>query len=206
ATACARMKSARGCARSCPRRTRSASPRTSSTTTATWSQPRRRSIKSSPSCAHELRQRRHRHPRRAGHTGRLLPGEETAGDHPRAPGGGRARSLREGPGPPRSRDDRAARRPRRGCGRRPGGLQARDAPMILALFSVLVIVAVGGRASDGLRLSQAESILARLSDADARAYYDVLRRRVRRTIVMRGLSLIALLCIFWVLRHRLMQG
>ncbi|HEY5450270.1 MAG TPA: hypothetical protein VIQ54_16055 [Polyangia bacterium] len=78
--------------------------------------------------------------------------------------------------------------------------------MMLALFAVLVIVAVGGRAADGLRLSQAESILARLSEADARAYYDVLRRRVRRTIVMRGLSLIALLCIFWVLRQRLMHG
>jgi len=46
----------------------------------------------------------------------------------------------------------------------------------------------------------------RLAEPDAIAYYDVLRRRVRRTIVMRGLSLIALLCIFWVLRHRLMQG
>lgn len=78
--------------------------------------------------------------------------------------------------------------------------------MMMALFAVLVIVAVGGRAADGLRLSQAESILARLSEADARAYYDVLRRRVRRTIVMRGLSLIALLCIFWVLRQRLMHG
>jgi len=78
--------------------------------------------------------------------------------------------------------------------------------MMLALFAALVIVAVGGRAADGLRLSQAESILARLSEADARAYYDVLRLRVRRTIVMRGLSLIALLCIFWVLRQRLMHG
>ena len=44
--------------------------------------------------------------------------------------------------------------------------------MMLALFAALVIVAVGGRAADGLRLSQAESILARLSEADARAYYE----------------------------------
>ena len=44
-----------------------------------------------------------------------------------------------------------------------------------------------------LRLSQAESILARLSEADARAYYDLLRRRVRKVIVMRALALIALL-------------
>ena len=74
---------------------------------------------------------------------------------------------------------------------------------MIGLFAVLVIVAVGGRAIDGVRLSQAESILARLPEADARAYYDLLRRRVRRVIVMRALALCALLCIFWVLRHRL---
>ena len=78
--------------------------------------------------------------------------------------------------------------------------------MIISLFAVLVIVAVGGRAADALRLSQAESILARLSEADARAYYDILRRRVRKIIVMRALALISLLCIFWVLRQRLMPG
>jgi hypothetical protein len=78
--------------------------------------------------------------------------------------------------------------------------------VIISLFAVLVIVAVGGRAIDAVRLSQAESILARLSESDARAYYDVLRRRVRKIIVMRGLALIALLCIFWVLRQRLTAG
>ena len=78
--------------------------------------------------------------------------------------------------------------------------------MIISLFAVLVIVAVGARASDALRLSQAESILARLSEDDARAYYDVLRRRVRRILVMRAIALLALLCIFWVIRQRLMPG
>ena len=78
--------------------------------------------------------------------------------------------------------------------------------MIISLFAVLVIVAVGARASDALRLSQAESILARLSEADARAYYDVLRRRVRRILIMRAIALLALLCIFWVIRQRLMPG
>ena len=52
--------------------------------------------------------------------------------------------------------------------------------MMISLFAVLVIVAVGGRATDAVRLSQAESILARLPEAEARAYYDVLRRRVRQ--------------------------
>lgn len=78
--------------------------------------------------------------------------------------------------------------------------------MIISLFAVLVIVAVGARASDALRLSQAESILARLSEADARAYYDVLRRRVRRILIMRAIALLALLCIFWVIRQRLLPG
>jgi hypothetical protein len=78
--------------------------------------------------------------------------------------------------------------------------------MMISLFAVLLIVAVGGRATDAVRLSQAESILARLSEADARAYYDRLRRRVRNVIVMRGLALIALLCIFWAIRQRLMIG
>ena len=75
--------------------------------------------------------------------------------------------------------------------------------MTIALFAVLVIVAVGSRAIDAVRLSQAESILQRLPDDAARAYYDLLRRRVRRVIVMRALALIALLCIFWVVRQRL---
>jgi hypothetical protein len=78
--------------------------------------------------------------------------------------------------------------------------------VIIGLFAVLVIVAVGSRAIDSVRLSQAESILARLPDADARAYYDLLRRRVRKVIGLRAVALIALLCIFWVLRRRLIHG
>ncbi len=78
--------------------------------------------------------------------------------------------------------------------------------MMMTLFAVLVVVAVGSRATDAVRLSQAESILARLPADDARAYYDVLRRRVRRTLVMRGIVLVALLCIFWAIRRRLFGG
>jgi hypothetical protein len=78
--------------------------------------------------------------------------------------------------------------------------------MMIGLFAVLVIIAVGSRAIDGVRLSQAESILARLPEADARTYYDLLRRRVRKVIALRALALIALLCIFWVLRRRLIHG
>ena len=77
---------------------------------------------------------------------------------------------------------------------------------MIGLLAVLVIVAVGSRATDAVRLSQAESILARLSEAEARAYYDILRRRVRRTLIMRGVALVALLCIFWAIRRRLYGG
>jgi len=76
--------------------------------------------------------------------------------------------------------------------------------MMISLFAVLVIVAVGSRAIDAVRLSQAESILQRLPDEAARAYYNLLRRRVRRLILMRALAVIALLCIFWAIRRRLL--
>ena len=102
----------------------------------------------------------------------------------------------------RARVDRGDGGAGRGRDRRRRVVQG--AAMIVSLFAVLVIVAVGGRATDALRLSQAESILARLSEADARAYYDILRRRVRKVIVMRALALFSLLCIFWVVRQRLM--
>ena len=78
--------------------------------------------------------------------------------------------------------------------------------MMISLFAVLVIVAVGTRATDALRLKQAESVLARLSEADARAYYERLRRRVRKVIVLRAVAVTALLCIFWAIRQRLMRG
>ena len=78
--------------------------------------------------------------------------------------------------------------------------------MMISLFAVLVIVAVGGRAIDAVRLSQAESILARLSRPRPARYYDRLRRRVRKVIVMRALTLTALLCIFWAMRQRLING
>ena len=75
--------------------------------------------------------------------------------------------------------------------------------MIGGLFAVLAIVVIGGRATDGLRRAEAEDILARLPEADAVAYYHVLRRRVRRVVLLRALALIALLWTMMVLRQRL---
>jgi len=77
--------------------------------------------------------------------------------------------------------------------------------VIGGLLAVLLIVTVGGRAIDGLRRMEAEDILSRLPEDDARAYFDVLRRRMRRIVVMRALALGSLLLIFFVFRQRLIH-
>lgn len=75
--------------------------------------------------------------------------------------------------------------------------------MLGTLATVLLIVFVGGRARDELRLRQQETILHKLPEADAIAYYDVLRRRVRTTRVLRSITLLALMCILYAWRHGL---
>ena len=77
--------------------------------------------------------------------------------------------------------------------------------MIGGLVAVLLIVTAGSRVIDGLRRAEAESILARLPQDQAVAYYDVLRRRMRRIIVLRALALVSLLWIFVVFRQRLIK-
>jgi hypothetical protein len=75
--------------------------------------------------------------------------------------------------------------------------------VIATLLAVLGIIVVGGRATDGLRTAQVESILTRLPDAEARAYYAVLKRRLRKVAVLRALALLSLLVMFYVFRQRL---
>jgi len=77
--------------------------------------------------------------------------------------------------------------------------------VIGGLVAVLLIVTVGSRVIDGLRRAEAESILARLPQEQAVAYYDVLRRRMRRIVVMRALALLSLLWMFFVFRQRLIK-
>jgi hypothetical protein len=78
--------------------------------------------------------------------------------------------------------------------------------MLSALATVLLVVVVGARAGDSLRLRQQEAILAKLTTADARAYYDVLRRRVRRVRVMRAIALLGLGCLLYAIRHGLLKN
>jgi hypothetical protein len=78
--------------------------------------------------------------------------------------------------------------------------------VILGLFAALVIVIVGGRVSDRLRLRELESILGRLPEDEARRYYELLRRRERRVMIVRALALASLITVFYVYRQRLVEG
>jgi hypothetical protein len=75
--------------------------------------------------------------------------------------------------------------------------------MIATLLAILGLIVVGGRASAGLRTAQLESILSRLPEDEARAYYDLLRRRIRKVALLRALALASLACIFYALRQLL---
>jgi hypothetical protein len=72
-----------------------------------------------------------------------------------------------------------------------------------ALVTVLLVIIVGARARDNLRLRQQELILEKLPESDAIAYYGVLRRRVRNARILRAIALISLLCVFYAWRHGL---
>ena len=68
---------------------------------------------------------------------------------------------------------------------------------------IAAIVLVGARARDELRQRQQALVLKKLPEADAVAYYDVLRRRVRTARILRTVTLLSLLCIFYAWRHGL---
>jgi hypothetical protein len=71
------------------------------------------------------------------------------------------------------------------------------------LLLVAVVVLVGARARDGLRLRQQEVVLSKLDRDDAVAYYEVLRRRVRKARILRAIALVALLVLVYAWKHGL---
>jgi hypothetical protein len=75
--------------------------------------------------------------------------------------------------------------------------------MFSAFLIVAVIAAVGTRAADGLRVRQQEAILANLPEAEALAYYQVLRKRVRRVAILRVIALLSVITIFYCYKARL---
>ena len=59
----------------------------------------------------------------------------------------------------------------------------------------VLVVAVGVRATDAVRLRQQEIILAKLSTPEAAAFYRLLRRRAWKTRILRAVALLSLVVI-----------
>ena len=74
------------------------------------------------------------------------------------------------------------------------------------LVTICIVIVAGVRLRDGLRLRQQELVLAKLPEDEAVAYYEVLRRRVRNTRIMRAVALGSLLCLIYALRHGLVRA
>jgi hypothetical protein len=78
--------------------------------------------------------------------------------------------------------------------------------MLSVVLVVLLVVAVGTRATDGLRVRQQEVILRNLPEDEARAYYAILRRRVRRVAILRVVALVSLVALFYCYKLRIAGG
>lgn len=75
--------------------------------------------------------------------------------------------------------------------------------MLGTLLVVALVVAIGSRAGDNLRVRQQEIILHKLSEAEAVAYYEVLRRRMRKVVILRAVAVTAVILLFYSYKYRL---
>jgi hypothetical protein len=75
--------------------------------------------------------------------------------------------------------------------------------MMSALLVMALVLVVGTRASDALEVRQQEVILANLPEPDAVAYYHLLRRRLRKTMALRIIALLAAVTLVYCYKHRL---
>ena len=71
---------------------------------------------------------------------------------------------------------------------------------------IAVVVLVGARSRDALQLRQQELVLSKLPEAEAVAYYHVLRRRVRNARILRAIALISILALTYAWKHGLMKA
>ncbi len=77
--------------------------------------------------------------------------------------------------------------------------------MLSAFVLAAAIFVLGARLSDGVRLRSEETILHKLSVAEAHAYYEKLKARARRTKLMRAVTLAAVLLVSIAVRKRLVR-
>lgn len=77
--------------------------------------------------------------------------------------------------------------------------------MVRGLLVAALIIFVGNEWSERVRIKQEESILHRLPESEAVAYYEALKKRVRRTRLLRGCVLVALVLIVFSLKNILLK-
>ncbi len=75
--------------------------------------------------------------------------------------------------------------------------------MLGTLLMVVMVIAIGSRAGDNLRVRQQEIILSKLPEPEKLAYYDILRRRVRRINFLRAVALVSLVVLAYAYKNHL---
>jgi len=63
--------------------------------------------------------------------------------------------------------------------------------MLRGIIVAALILVVGNQLSERVRIKQEELILQNLPESEAVSYYEHLRRRVRRTRILRGIVLVS---------------
>lgn len=69
--------------------------------------------------------------------------------------------------------------------------------MIGTILLAVLVIAVGTRAADAVRLRQQELILAKLRTPEAAAFYRLLQRRAWKVRLLRAVALASLVAILW---------
>lgn len=77
--------------------------------------------------------------------------------------------------------------------------------MISAFILAAAIIAVGTELSERVRLRQEETILHKLPEAEAVAYYEVLKRRVRKIRLLKAIVLIAFVILMFAYKKLTMS-
>jgi hypothetical protein len=78
--------------------------------------------------------------------------------------------------------------------------------MLGTLLVIVIVIGVGSRASDAVAVRQQEIILRNLPESEAIAYYEILRKRVRKVAVLRAIALVSLVLLFYAYKHRLAKS
>jgi hypothetical protein len=78
--------------------------------------------------------------------------------------------------------------------------------LIGTILMAVLVIAVGTRATDAVRLRQQETILAKLATPAAADFYGILRRRAWKVRILRAVALLSLIVILYSRNHPRQPG